>query len=327
MGVNSDLGLKNGDLLKMYEFMLIIREFEETTDALYKKNIIYGGVHLGIGQEALMVGSCYNLAKEDKICNSHRGHGQCIVKGVDAKRVMAELLARSTGVSKGNGGSMHLCDETMGILGTHSCLGDMVNLAVGVALSTKMQKKKDVTICYFGDGCINTGALHEGMNMAVVMELPIVFICENNGYGMSLKVENAMKVKSISDRFAGYGIKTETVDGNDVLEVYQAVQKAAAGVRNGSGPLLLDCKTYRWYGHMVGDPEVYRTRDEVNKWKENDPIRRFEKYLLTNAEILEEEIGHIKEKAKKVVQEAVEFGLNSPEPTLEELYKYVYFDN
>lgn len=239
------IGIENSTLLEMYEKMNLIRQFEENMNVLYQKNLAYGGMHLSVGQEAIAVGTCSNLERDDKLVTHHRGHGHCIAKGSDINKMMAELLARKTGLCKGNGGSMHITDMSVGMLGSHGIVGGCICIATGSGITSKIQKKDNVTVCFFGDGAANTGSFHEGINIASVMKLPVIFICENNQYGMSNPVSKSFNIPNIADRAAGYGIPGKVVDGNDVFEVYDAVKGVVDRARKGMGPALLECKTYR----------------------------------------------------------------------------------
>ncbi|NJD01109.1 MAG: thiamine pyrophosphate-dependent dehydrogenase E1 component subunit alpha [Ruminiclostridium sp.] len=306
--------------------MHVIRDFEENINELYKKNLCYGGMHLSVGEEACAVGACYTLNKEDKIVTSHRGHGHSIAKGADVNRMMAELMARKTGLCKGKGGSMHILDMSCGALGAQGIVGAQIPIAVGAAISSKIQGKNYVTISFFGDGASNTGSFHEGINMAAIMNLPVVFICQNNGYAVGFSIKQSVKVEDIAERAAGFGIPGKVADGINIFEVYDAVEEAVERARSGGGPTLIELKTYRWYGHYVGDPCSYRTREEENYWKENKcPIRHMRGYLLKNNILSEEEILDIEKNAVEIINEANKYAESSPEPQPEDLYEDVYF--
>lgn len=313
--------------IEMYKKMNLIRQFEENMNSLYHKNLAYGGMHLSVGQEAIAVGACSNLNIDDKVVTHHRGHGHCIAKGSDIKKMMAELLARKTGLCKGNGGSMHITDMSVGMLGAQGIVGGCICIATGSGLTSKVQKKDNVTVCFFGDGAANTGSFHEGINMAAAMKLPVIFICENNQYGMSNPVKNSIHAEHIADRAVGYGIPGEVVDGNDVFAVYESVEKAVKRARNGMGPTLIECTTYRWYGHMVGDPGIYRSRGEVEEWRAKDPILSLEKYLREKKYISQKDAEQIKESCKRQIEEANEYALNSPEPVFEDMFKDIYYES
>ncbi|MDO8685515.1 MAG: thiamine pyrophosphate-dependent dehydrogenase E1 component subunit alpha [Clostridiales bacterium] len=319
-------GLDSETLKEMYKKMCLIRQFEENMNNLYQRDLAYGGMHLSAGEEAIAVGACFNLTREDKIVTSHRGHGHCIAKGADIKKMMAELLARKTGLCKGNGGSMHITDMSIGILGAQGIVGGGICIAVGSGLTSMLQKKDNVTVCFFGDGAANTGSFHEGLNMASVMKLPIIYICENNQYGMSVPFKKSCNIENIASRAVGYGIPGEITDGNNVIEVYDAVKRAYERAKNNEGPTLIECKTYRWYGHMVGDPGIYRPKEEVKEWKAKDPIVWFEKYLIENRTITHEDADETKQNCRKIIEEANEYALNSPEPTFEDMFKDIYYE-
>lgn len=315
------------ELVEMYRKMNLIRQFEENMNSLYQKNLAYGGMHLSVGQEAIAVGACSCLTIADKVVTHHRGHGHCIAKGSDIRKMMAELLARRTGLCKGNGGSMHITDMSVGMLGAQGIVGGCICIATGSGLTSKVQKNDNVTVCFFGDGAANTGSFHEGINMAAVMKLPVIFICENNQYGMSNPVKSSTLAAHLADRALGYGIPGEVIDGNDIFAVFESVGKAVNRARSGLGPTLIECMTYRWYGHMVGDPCVYRSKEETEKWKAKDPILKLEKYLLGNNLITQEEMEQIKANCKKEIEEANEYALNSTEPVFADMFKDIYYES
>lgn len=312
-------------LKDMYRLMWVIRNFEEGINILYQKRLAYGGMHLSVGQEAVAVGACRTLEAEDKIITSHRGHGHCIAKGADVDRMMAELMAKKTGLCKGKGGSQHIVELSKGILGAQGIVAAGIPIATGSALASKVQGKNYVTLCFFGDGATNNGGFHEGINMAAAFKLPVVFICENNGYAVTTSFERTANIKRVSDRACAYGIPGVTIDGNNVFDVYDAVNKAVELAKNGNGPSLIECTTYRWHGHYVGDPQLYRTKEEVDEWKEKDPILRFENLLLEAKICTHEEIEGLKNEATKIIEDALEFGMQSPEPGPEELFEDVYY--
>lgn len=307
-------------LSKMYE----IRFFEETVDDLFARGLVHGTMHLSIGQEASAVGSIFALRDEDYILSTHRGHGHCIAKGADIKLMMAEFLGRETGYCRGRGGSMHIADMGGRNLGANGVVGGGIPLAVGVGLSLKMRRRDEIVMGFFGDGAANQGSFHESLNMAAIWDLPIVYVCENNQYGMSMSVRKACKIENISQRAAGYGMRGVTVDGNDVLEVYDAATEAVKGARAGEGPTLLECKTYRWKGHSKSDQERYRTKEEIEAWKEKDPIKRFRETLISEGVISEEEAKQIEEEASQTIAEALEYAMASPEPSVDTVLEGVY---
>jgi pyruvate dehydrogenase E1 component alpha subunit len=312
-------------LLAMYKRMLLIRYFEVKTHELFAKAEIPGFIHLYAGEEAVAVGACASLQKNDYITSTHRGHGHCIAKGADVKLMMAELFGKRTGYCKGKGGSMHIADLDMGILGVFGIVGGGIPIATGAALSIKYRGTGEVAVSFFGDGATNLGAFHESVNLASIWDLPIVFICENNQYAQSTRQSYAMKVKNVADRAVAYGIPGAVVDGMDVISVYDAVSEAVRRAREGSGPTLLECKTYRFYAHYEGDAQKYRTQEEIEKWKsEKDPIAQLRSKLIDSGISKEEELTLIDNEAKKEIEDAVVFAKASPWPNPEETLEDVY---
>lgn len=265
--------------------MWTIRRFEEAVDDLFARGLMHGTMHLSIGQEASATGSCLPLRADDAITSTHRGHGHCIAKGADLTRMMAELLAKETGYCRGRGGSMHIADVATGNLGANGIVAGGIPIAAGAALAYQLRGEDRVVACFFGDGAANEGAFHEAVNLAAIWKLPVVFICENNKYGMSFSTEKSMAIEHISERAAGYGIPGVTVDGNDVVAVHDAVEAAVARARAGEGPTLVENVTYRWKGHSKSDKNLYRTKEEISDWRDRDPIVRFE-VVATEAGLL-----------------------------------------
>lgn len=319
------LGLSDDHLIDLYRTMCTIRHFEFTADRLYAAGKVHGTMHLSAGQEAVAVGASFALQRDDYLINHHRGHGHFIAKGADINLMMAEFLGKETGYNHGRGGSMHIADFQSNNLGANGIVGGGIPQAVGVGLALQMQRRKEICICIFGDGAANEGVFHEAMNMAGLWKLPILYICENNKYGMSMDVERASAKLPIAQRADAYGIPWACVDGNDVIEVYEAIRKAAEHVRSGSGPYFVEAVTYRYFGHSKSDRNLYRTKEEIEDWKHNrDPIMRFSKYLL-QAEVLDEaQAQEIDAQAEQVILKAVEFAEASPEPDLSSLMEYVY---
>ncbi|MFD2131940.1 thiamine pyrophosphate-dependent dehydrogenase E1 component subunit alpha [Pseudogracilibacillus auburnensis] len=311
-------------LKELYKTMWDIRFFEEKVDEFFAKGMIHGTTHLCVGQEASAVGSCAVLQEEDKITSTHRGHGHCIAKGAEVDRMMAELFGRTTGYCKGKGGSMHIADVDKGNLGANGIVGGGIPLAVGSALTSYMKKLNYVTVCYFGDGATNEGSFHEALNLAAVWNLPVVFICENNQYGMSGPVKDMVKIENISERAKSYGFPGVTIDGNDMIEVMNATNEAVERARSDQGPTLIEMKTYRWKGHSKSDARLYRTREEENEWKEKDPIKRFKDVLIEANVFSEEDAEAIKQAAKQDIENSVTFAQNSPMPTEDDLLTDVY---
>ncbi len=312
---------KKRELLRQ---MYSIRAFEEMAEQLYTLGKIHGTMHLSIGMEASAVGAIAALRPDDLILSTHRGHGHCIAKGADLNRMMAEFVGKETGYCRGRGGSMHIADIEGGNLGANGVVAGGVPIAVGVGLSLKMQKRDQIILCFFGDGAANLGPFHEALNMAAIWSLPVVYVCENNQYAMSFHVRKAFAIERISDRAAAYGMPGETVDGNDVLAVYEAVSKGVERAREGYGPSLIENVTYRWRGHSRSDVNRYRTKEEIESWQEKGPIKRFKKQLLEEGVLTEEEIDRIKDDAYAAIDAAVEFSEASPDPDLKTIEEGVY---
>jgi pyruvate dehydrogenase E1 component alpha subunit len=308
----------------MYEKMLEIRYFEEKVFELYGQNLVPGTIHLYAGEEAVAVGVCSSLRKDDYITSTHRGHGHCIAKGAELKRTMAEILGKKTGYCKGKGGSMHIADFQIGMLGATAVVGAGLPIAVGAGLSAKLRKTDQVVACFFGEGASNQGTFHESINMASAWSLPVIFVCENNLYAMGTRQSRIMNIENISDRAGAYGISGVTVDGNDVLAVFEASQKAVDQARSGAGPTLIECKTYRHKGHSRVDPAKYRSKEEVNQWLAKDPISRFKEVLLQNDVFSQAEVQKIGESVAAEIEEAVKFAVESPYPAPEEALEDVY---
>ncbi|RLG92225.1 pyruvate dehydrogenase (acetyl-transferring) E1 component subunit alpha [Candidatus Bathyarchaeota archaeon] len=311
-------------LVEMYRKMLQIRLFEEKVFELYGQNMVPGTIHLYAGQEAVAVGVCSTLRKDDYITSTHRGHGHCIAKGADLKRVMAEILGKRTGYCKGKGGSMHIADFSVGVLGATAVVGAGLPIATGAALSIKLRKTDQVSVCFFGDGASNQGTFHESLNMAAIWQLPVVFVCENNLYAMGTRQTRVMRIENIADRAAAYGMPGVTVDGNDVLAVYKAAETAVERARKGGGPTLLECKTYRHKGHSRMDPAKYRPKEEVEEWLAKDPIKRLRSKLLEANIMSEAEMEEVEREVTAEIEEAVKFALESPYPEPEEALEDVY---
>jgi acetoin:2,6-dichlorophenolindophenol oxidoreductase subunit alpha len=319
--------LSREQLVRLYETMVRIRLFEERIQDLYARGLVPGLAHLYVGQEAVAAGVCANLRADDFITSTHRGHGHVIAKGAELKYMMAELFGKETGYCKGKGGSMHIADVDIGILGANGIAGGGIPIAVGAALSSKMRRTDQVTACFFGDGSSNNGTFHEGMNFAAVHGLPMVFVCENNGYGISVSQKQHQAIEDISVRAAAYGMPGTTVDGNDVLAVYEASGRALERARAGQGPSLLECKTYRWRGHHEGDPNQgrrYRTMEEIQQWVRKCPIRRMEERLFKEKVLSKAKMKGIRGRAGAEIDEAVAFAAESPFPEPQDLYEDVY---
>ena len=324
MGKQLALTLTKEKLVEIYRKMLEIRFFEEKVFELYAQNLVPGTIHLYAGEEAVAVGVCSNLRKNDYITSTHRGHGHCIAKGAELKRIMAEILGKKTGYCKGKGGSMHIADFSKGMLGATAVVGAGIPIAVGAGLSIKLRDTDQVVACFFGEGASNQGTFHESINMSAIWKLPIIFVCENNLYAMGTRLSRAMAIENVADRAIAYGIPGEAVDGNDVLAVYEAARKAVERARKGEGPTLIECKTYRHKGHSRIDPAKYRPKEEVEDWLTRDPIKRFKEKLLKTNTLVEAEFQQIGKKVSVEIEEAVKFAMESPYPVPEEALEDVY---
>jgi acetoin:2,6-dichlorophenolindophenol oxidoreductase subunit alpha len=308
----------------MYTTMVKIRTFENRVAELFADGKIPGFVHLYVGEEAVATGVCTNLTDKDYITSTHRGHGHLIAKGCDIKLMMAELFGKSTGYCKGKGGSMHIADLDLGIMGANGIVGGGPPLASGAALACQYLGTDSVAVCFFGDGASNQGTTHEAMNLATCWKLPVVFVNENNMYGISSCTLNSMCVPNIADRAAAYDMPGVVVDGNDVIAVCEAAAEAISRARQGKGPSLIECKTYRHRGHFEGDACVYRDEDELVEWKEKDPIPRLEKKLLEMKMLTEGDIEKVKSTLAKDLVAAEKFAVESPYPNVSELIEDVY---
>jgi len=306
--------LTDEDLKWMLQKMFEIRYFEEKAEDLYIRGLVHGTMHLSIGQEASSVGSIAALDSSDLIIHHHRGHGHTIAKGADITLMMAEFLGKEPGYCRGRGGSMHIADIEGGNLGATGVVGSGIPTSVGIGLALQMQKTNQVLLSYFGDGAANLGEFHEALNMASIWDLPMVFICENNQYGMSMPVQRAMNIDKISTRAVAYGIPGETVDGNTVLEVYKVVKPAIERARAGDGPSLIENVTYRWRGHSKSDRNLYRTPEEIQEWMEKCPIVRFKRVLLESERVSEYEVERIDKQAFETVEHAAEEAMTFAEP-------------
>lgn len=318
--------MKKETKLQIHEIMLTIRKFEERALRLFEENKLRGSVHLSIGQEAVAATVGAYLRTEDYITTTHRGHGHSIAKGATPNGAMAELMGKETGYCKGRGGSMHIADVEKGNLGANAIVGAGIPHAVGAGLSAQLRGTDQVAVTFFGDGAANQGIFHESLNIAAIWNLPVIFICENNQYAMTVASKNVTSVEDIATRATAYGMPGEVVDGNDVYAVEKAFTKALKRAREGKGPTLIEAKTYRWEGHWTGDPQVYRSRKEIQEWKDKDPILRFEKLLLEDKVLSQEEIDAKHSEIEKLIEEAVEFAMNSPEPDPATVLDNVYYE-
>jgi pyruvate dehydrogenase E1 component alpha subunit len=317
------------DLLKetlvgILKKMLEIRVFEEKVFDLYAQNLVPGTIHLYAGEEAVAVGVCTSLRKDDYIISTHRGHGHCIAKGADLKRTMAEILGKETGYCKGKGGSMHIADFNIGMLGATAVVGAGLPIAVGAALSAQLRKTDQVVACFFGEGASNQGTFHESINLAATWKLPVIFVCENNLYAMGTRQSRVMAIENVADRAGAYGIPGVVVNGNDVLAVYDVACDAVKRARSGGGPTLIECKTYRHKGHSRVDAAKYRPKEEVDQWLAKDPLKTLKERLLQTNTLNEGEIQKIEKEVSAEIEDAVKFAVDSQYPAPEEALEDVY---
>jgi pyruvate dehydrogenase E1 component alpha subunit len=321
------MSLTKSQQREAYRRMLRIRRFEEEGTRLYMAGQIPGAYHASIGQEATIVGACMALRDDDAMTGTHRSHGHPIGKGADLRALMAELMGKETGICKGRGGSMHLADNSVGIIGESAIVGGGIPLATGCGLSAKVRRTDQVSLCFFGDGAVNQGTFHESLNMAALWKLPVIYLCENNGYAITTSLARSHGQPSIAKRAEGYGMPGVVVDGQDVCAVYEATSGASARARRGEGPTLIEAKTYRFDEHQVGlfiEKSPYRPSEEVQEYRSHrDPIALFRQVLLETG-LGEAELKAIEEEAASAVQEAIRFGEESPLPNPAALYDYLY---
>ncbi len=311
-------------LLDYYKKMLELRLFELKVQELYRNGRLPGFVHLYVGEEAVAVGVCANLEAPDLVFSTHRGHGHALAKGVPPSIVLAELWGKSTGSSGGRGGSMHMYAPEYGFMGTNGIVGAPIPLATGAALSAKVRKNGQVVVCFFGDGAVNSGSFHEAVNLGAVWDLPVVYVCENNLYATEMAFLRATKNTSVASRAPAYGMLGVAVDGQDVVAVHDAAQTAINRARQGGGPTLIECKTYRYVGHHEGDPGTdYRTREEVQQWKQKDPVKLARKLLL-EAGVEESKLQAADQEIEQLIDQAVEFADKSPEPSADSVHDHVF---
>lgn len=316
--------LSPGQLVGMLRTMLTIRQFDQRALDLYREGAMRGTTHPYIGMEAVAVGACAALRRGDRITSTHRGHGHCLAKGGDPRLMMAELLGRTTGYCRGKGGSMHIADIDMGILGANGIVGGGIGLATGAALAARLAGRDEVSLCFFGDGALNQGIFHEAANLAAIWRLPVVYVCENNQYAMSARADRFTSVPDPAVRATAYGFPGTGCDGMDVLEVYRTVGRAVARARAGEGPSLVVCVTYRYLGHHVGDPLNYRDKTEVEQWRRRDPIERFRATLERHRVLTAQEADVLRAEVEQEIEEAVAFAKASPEPDPSALMEDVY---
>jgi pyruvate dehydrogenase E1 component alpha subunit len=301
-----------------------IRRFEEAVDDLFARGLMHGTMHLSIGQEASATGTCFALRDDDAITSTHRGHGHCIAKGADLERMMAELLAKETGYCRGRGGSMHIADVATGNLGANGIVAGGIPIAAGAGLAYRLQGLDRVVVSFFGDGAANEGAFHEAVNLAAIWKLPVVFLCENNKYGMSFSTEKSFAIENIADRAVGYGIPGVTVDGNDVEAVNEVVAAAVERARNGEGPTLVESVTYRWKGHSKSDKNLYRTKEEISEWRDRDPITRFERSVVERGVLDQAAIDAVRAQATEDIRTAVRAANAAPDARPDDLLEAVF---
>jgi TPP-dependent pyruvate/acetoin dehydrogenase alpha subunit len=318
------MDLTERDLLQMYRWLVMGRRFEEKTIELLKLGKLVGFHHPNIGQEAVDVGTCYKLRRDDTIMPTHRGKLKYLMKGVEMKTMWAGMYGRRNGLGKGVGPASHSGDNSIGLLAGTGLIGSGIPISTGAALAMKLQKKDSVALHFFGDGASNRGDFHESLNIAGVMKLPVVYVCDNNCYAMTVPAECALAIKDIAVRAAGYGFPGLVVDGNDVLAVYETTQEAIARARRGEGPTLIECKTYRWMGHSIGDPQDYRKQEEVESWKKKDPLQRFENNLRQKRLLDDSKIKDIYRIVEEEIEAGVQFAESSPMPRGEDIFPCVY---
>lgn len=318
--------MKKEEYLDLYRQMVLIRRTEERAAELYQQGKIGGFLHLYIGQEAVSTGLVAARQPQDRMITAYRDHGLALNVGLTANEVMAELLGKATGMSKGKGGSMHMASVEKNFWGGHAIVGAHLPIAAGLALGDQYQGSDGVTVCMFGDGATNIGYFHEALNLSKVWNLPVLWVCENNQYGMGTAVDRASAVNEIRQKAEGYNIPNERIEGMNVLEVKKAAEKALKYIREGNGPYFLEIITYRFRGHSMGDPERYRESEEVDRWQKEDPIGILHRWLVENEKATDEELGQIVVEVEQEVEEAVEFAENSPEPAPEELFTDIYVE-
>jgi TPP-dependent pyruvate/acetoin dehydrogenase alpha subunit len=316
----------NEQKIEMFKRMLKIRNFEYKALSHCSERLNRGPLHLYVGEEAVSVGACAALEGGDYITSTHRGHGHCIAMGGDVKKMLAEIVGRSTGYCKGKGGSMHIADLDLGIIGANGIVGGGIPIAVGAGIALDNQNKKNIVMCFFGDGASNTGAFHESLNMASIWNLPVVFLCENNRYAISGCVDDTLNISDISERGKSYGIPGISVDGNDVFEIFSTVKKGRQRAVAGGGPTLIEAKTYRWLGHWHADPCRYREESEVESWKKKCPIKRMREHLIAEGILREKQVQDIENEIKEEIEMTERFALESPLPEPEEALHDVYVE-
>lgn len=316
----------NEDMKRMYKTLVRIRKFESRAVDLFAEGQIPGFLHSYLGEEAIATGVCANLRKTDFITSTYRGHGHIIAKGGDTKYMMAELYGRTTGYCKGKGGSMHIADRDLGILGANGIVGAGQDIAVGAGLAIRYRGTDQVAACFFGDGSTNQGTFHEALNLASVWKLPVIFVCENNHFGISMSQSKHQAIQDIADRAASYGFPGIAVDGNDVMAVYEVAKEAVDRARKGQGPTLIECKTWRWRGHFEGDPGTYKDPKEQEAWMDKEPVGRYRTFLEENGVMTSDETSAIDTMIDDEIDAAIAYASESPLPKPEDVVKDVYTD-
>ncbi len=315
--------LSREQLLDMYRKMNHVRAFEDKVAYFFSRGMVHGTTHLYSGEEATAIGALANLDDQDLMTSTHRGHGHTIGKGIDLNRMMAELLGKETGYCRGKGGSMHIADLTRGNLGANGIVGGGIPIATGAGITLKLRNEGRVVVCFFGDGALNEGTFHESVNMASIWGLPVIYICENNKYGMSFSAKKSMNIEDLSVRAKAYGIPGVTVDGNDVFAVYEAVRKAKKHALK-TGPYFIVADTYRFMGHSKSDANKYRTKEEIAEWKERDPIPRMREVLEKTGQFTAKELDEVEAQCKQDIEDAVKFAESSPDPSVDNILDDVY---
>lgn len=316
--------MEKNELIDMYRQMVLIRKFEDSAGEMYKRGKIGGFLHLYIGQEAVAVGFISAIRPDDYVIGAYREHGQALARGMEPGRVMAELFGKRTGVSKGKGGSMHMFDVEKNFMGGHGIVGGGMPLAAGMGFAINYRETDQVVLCFFGDGAVNEGAFHESLNIASLWRLPVIYICENNLYGMGTAFERVSSIPQAFRRAQCYDMEVESVDGMDVLAVREAADRAVRLTRRDRTPRFIEAITYRYRGHSMADPGAYRTKEEIREWEQRDPIPKYRHYLIDQHIATEQELNDIDSEIDKIVEDAVQFAEESPEPAPEELFEDVY---
>jgi len=311
------------EYIEHYRKMLLIRRFEEKVNWLFTRDLLPGTSHLCIGQEAVAVGAVSALTKDDYVISTHRGHGHFLAKGAELNKLYAELMGKNSGYCRGKGGTQHLCATDINFLGTNGITGGGIPIATGVGLSIKLSRSDKVVMSFFGDGASNQGTFHESINMASVWKLPVIYVCENNLYAMSVSIKDSMNIENVADRSIAYGIPGIVVDGMDILKVKEAVEEAVKRARNKEGPTIIEAKTYRYCGHSKSDLLKYRTREEEDKWLNRDPINKFRDFL-TKQGVPEDELNNISDTINKDIEEAIEYAINDDPPPNQEAFEGVF---